>query len=508
MGGKFVVQTVKSYLMKRILLIMVLALVAMSTSSAQNIQTYESEEVQNSKKYQKGNIYQKDLLLYVDMLLTTHPYYADSAHSKTLIKQLKRMYKECAEITNAVDFRAYIAKIASALNDGHTAVPYWMTFDRVFPVRFIIDGDNPVIVDIAPEQQPELLGKQLKGINGCDFGDILKIARPLVSADNRVQFENSVKEYLMFAQFWPLLGFSDKVLSLEFSDGSRADIQSVGRNELKFVALQNGDAASHVTKKRNTLFDYTIFEKESICYLQFNQFADRLTHPNYPNLPRFDEFVCAMMTEIESKNIETLVVDLQYNGGGNSMLGNVLLSWLHPYDELRNMSAYVRISELLYACYPYYRDFTVGGKSLILGKLYDLWGFDHSAESKAEQAQQQDDSHHQLNLDKERIFGGNVVFVEGKDSFSSALLLLTLVRDNNVGTIVGHLPCGRPSHYGDVLYCKLPNTESLVTVSHKYFVRPNRELEHMEYLYPDYMLEPKCSDRDVVWEWIVENYAK
>ncbi len=494
--------------MKRILVIIVLALVGISTSFAQNIQTYQSEEVENSKKYQKGNIYQKDLLLYVDMLLTTHPYYADEAHAKGLLKQLNKMYKECAEVDDLVAFQAYIAKIASALYDGHTSVPYWMTFDRIFPVRFIIDGDNPVIVDVAPEQQPELLGKQLKSINGHDFGDILKLARPLVSADNRVQFENNIKEYLMFAQFWPLLGFDDKMLSIEFSDGCSADIQSVSRKELKFVTLQNGGSAAHVTAQRNTLFDYTILEKESICYMQFNQFADRLTHPNYPNLPRFDEFVRDMMTEIESKNIETLVVDLQYNGGGNSMLGNVLLSWLYPYDELRNMSAYVRVSVLLYACYPYYRDFTVGGNQLELGTLYDLWGFDHSAEYKEDATEQQDPSKHQLNLDREQIFDGNVVFVEGKGSFSSALLLLTLARDNNIGKIVGHLPCGRPSHYGDVLYCKLPNTGSLVTVSHKYFVRPNRALEHMEYLYPDHMLDPKCPDRDVVWEWVVENYAK
>ena len=492
--------------MKRILLIILSALMGVSALSAQNIPTYESDEVVNSKKYQKGNIYQKDLLLYVDMLLATHPYYADEAHAKELLRRLNKMYKECADIDDLVAFQVYIAKIASALNDGHTAVPYWMTFDRLFPVRFIIDGDNPVIVDVAPEQHRELLGKQLSSVNGRELCDILELARPMVSADNGVNFESTIREYLMFAQFWALLGYSDEVLKLEFADGSSVDIASIPRSELRIAVLQN-ENKRHITAQHNSLFDYTLFEKESICYMQFNQFADRITHPNYPNFPRFDEFVRDMMAEIESKNIETLVVDLQYNGGGNSVLGTVLLSWLYPYDELREMNAEVRISELLYASYPHYRDFTVGGNPLELGKLYDLWGFDHSAEYKTD-VTQQDPSKHQLNLDKNRIFEGNVVFVEGKGSFSSALLLLTLVRDNNIGTIIGHNAGGRPSHYGDLLYCKLPNTESLVTVSHKYFVRPNRELEHVEYLYPDYLLDPLCAERDVVWEWIVQNYAK
>lgn len=493
--------------MKRILLIILSSVIGVSALSAQNIPTYESHEVASSKKYQKGSIYQKDLLLYVDMLLSTHPYYADKAHADALLKRLNKMYKECADIDDAVEFQVYLAKIASALNDGHTSVPYWMTFKRLFPVRFIIDGDNPVVVDIAPEQQRELLGKQLKRVNGHEFCDILALARPIVSADNGVNFENNLKEYLMFSDFWALLGFSNEVLKLEFVDGSTADICSIGREELRIAMLQS-DNVHHVTAQHNSLFDYTIFEKESICYMQFNQFADRITHANYQQLPRFDEFVRDMMTEIESKNIETLVVDLQYNGGGNSMLGTVLLSWLYPYDELRNMSAEVRISELLYASYPHYRDFTVGGKPLEMGKLYDLWGFDHSADYSADVAQQQDPSKHQINLDREQIFDGNVIFVEGKGSFSSALLLLTLVRDNNIGTIVGHKAGGRPSHYGDVLYCKLPNSGSLVTVSHKYFVRPNRELEHEEYLYPDHVIESKSGERDLIWEWIVENYAK
>jgi hypothetical protein len=29
-----------------------------------------------------------------------------------------------------------------------------------------------------------------------------------------------------------------------------------------------------------------------------------------------------------------------------------------------------------------------------------------------------------------------------------------------------------------------------------------------EYLYPDHVLEPKSGERDVIWEWIVENYAR
>ena len=106
------------------------------------------------------------------------------------------------------------------------------------------------------------------------------------------------------------------------------------------------------------------------------------------------------------------------------------------------------------------------------------------------------------------MFKGNVVFIQGRDSFSSASLLLTLAQDNGIGTIIGERAGGKPCHYGDILYCTLPNTNTLVTVSHKYFIRPNRALEHAEYIEPDIVIDLDNPERDMAWEWIVENYGK
>lgn len=332
------------------------------------------------------------------------------------------------------------------------------------------------------------------------------MARPLVSADNDVNFEKLVTQYLMLTDFWSMLGMSDKELRLTFADGSSATIPAIHKSNLKVAQLQR-NTANRVTAQRGVLFDYTIFEEEGICYMQFNQFADRVTHPNYPQLARFDDTMRDMMAEMEAKGIETLVVDLQYNGGGNSSLGTVLLSWLQPYKETQNVDVTLRYSDLLCQHYPYYQNFTVEGKPLERGKTYDLWGFDHSKDYEVNY-EKQDSSQHIINLDPERVFKGNIVFIQGKDSFSSATLLLTLAQDNGIGIIIGERAGGKPCHYGDILYCTLPNTETLATVSHKYFIRPNRALVHADYIEPDVVLDLDNPERDEAWEWIVENYGK
>lgn len=494
-------------IMRHLLLIATSMLFSLAISYGQNIATIHNAKVENSEEYLNGNIFQKDLLLYIDMLGNTHPYYADSRHYAQLVKQGRKMYKECGKIADIGAFKVYLATFAASLNDGHTAISYWSRLDRLFPVRLVIDGNMPAIIDITSEEYKELLGKEVVGINGKSLKEILQKARTIVSADNDANFENMVKEYLMFTEFWALMGMSDEVMHLAFADGTAIDIEAIEKNELKPTQLQS-NTAGRITAQRNVLFDYTIYDDEGICYMQFNQFADRLTHPQYPQLARFDEFIRNMMSEIEEREIKTLVIDLQYNGGGNSQLGDVLLSWLHPHKETKRYGVDVRISELLYAYYPYYRKFTVGGEPLTLGELYDYMGFDHSKEYEIDYEAVQDPDNFIFNFDSSSLFNGNVIFIEGKNSFSSATLLLTLARDNGIGIIIGEPSGGKPSHYGDILYGTLPNTGTLVTVSHKRFIRPNRDLADREYIIPDVAIELNDKERDLVWEWIVSNYGR
>ena len=494
--------------MKRILLL-VIVLLGWGVAYGHNIVTYHDTEVEATEAYINGNNFQKDLLLYADMLGDTHPYFADSKHRAALDKRVRKLYKECGTLSNVAEFRILLTKLATSLNDGHTAIYNLAPSNTIFPVRLTIDGDAPIIVDLCAEGLNDILGKEVRSINGKSPKQILKQARELLSADNDVNFENLATEYLMLTNFWTMLGMSSQELHLTFADKSSTTVNAIDRywQGLKIVQLQQ-QQSNRVTAPRRVLFDYQIFDKEGVCYLQFNQFADRVTHPQMEQLARFDEFMSQMMADIEAKEINTLVVDLQYNSGGNSALGNVLLSWLKPFGEIEQYSADVRISELMLERYPYYKEFTYDGKPLELGRVYSAPEFDQNREVQSSGNISQDSTYHVLNLDPERIFKGDVIFIQGKDTFSSATLLLTTARDNGIGQIIGEVSGGKPSHYGDILFCILPNTTTTVTVSHKHFIRPNRAKVECEYLTPDVLIDTNNPDKDWIWEWVVANCTK
>ena len=76
-------------------------------------------------------------------------------------------------------------------------------------------------------------------------------------------------------------------------------------------------------------------------------------------------------------------------------------------------------------------------------------------------------------------------------------MLLANDRDHHVGTIIGSISTFSPSHYGDVLPFRLPNTGLLGSICSKYFVRPDAAVADERYLRPD--VEIDLEDKDAAW---------
>lgn len=78
----------------------------------------------------------------------------------------------------------------------------------------------------------------------------------------------------------------------------------------------------------------------------------------------------------------------------------------------------------------------------------------------------------------------NLVVLCDKYTYSSAANMLVWVRDGGLGTIIGEPSSGVPSHYGDIIYYILENSQLYGGVSHKKFIRPDQTNEE-KILMPD-----------------------
>ncbi len=103
-------------------------------------------------------------------------------------------------------------------------------------------------------------------------------------------------------------------------------------------------------------------------------------------------------------------------------------------------------------------------------------------------------------------------FLVGEGTYSSAIILASLVEDNNLFTTVGQPTRGRPSHYGETLVLKLPNSGIVCRISCKKFFRPDTSKDSENALYPDVIIWPSFEDykhgRDPVFEWVLQDAKK
>lgn len=459
---------------------MLIGIVNICSLPAQNTGSvsYHSPEVELSLSYINGNKFQRDLLLFFDLLKTTHPIFAPESIPPFDINEIcVAGYEWAAQCDSDKALWTYLQKTVSSLNDGHTTLYPDYNSSLIYPFMFLKIGDKYYLYTVTREFASSL-GKQIKSINRLPLSDVIQSFRPLFSSNNDADFEQKVKNQISFEILWENNPYRNtgSTLTLTFDDGTEIDIPAKSASDRDLVVLQTKWNPSSIRRHSNDLFRYEIIEDKSICYLQFNICEDqsslRLNLLNddrglstaqieqvLSKYPRFDMFLNKMFEEIKLKNIKTLVIDVRNNRGGNGSLCDVLLSWLKPDTEFIKGKSYSRLSPFWEKYYPqiakdYLEAFIQKGIAYSPEVLYDnqfisnivlsddgkytLYGLDY-------------DELFVRNRDTAKIFKGNVIFIQDEGTYSSAGQLITDARDNNIGIVIGSESAFTPCHYGDML---------------------------------------------------------
>lgn len=516
-----------------IISIMIVGLLPLQAQNIKNYNVYTDSLVINSNQYINGNIYQKDFLLYIDLLKTTHPEFAPGRFSSINIDSIsKEGYKWVAKCNLTDNLKVYLQSIASLINDGHTGVMPNLDKNYIYPFSLFFD-ENGTYLQLIDKNYESYLGKKIIKINHQPIEKIVESFRSQISSDNATSFYDKVKVYMQFYDPWRYIPYcmKDSSLIISFKDTNDIILKPMSSKTINYVSLQTKDAKDLITIENKKPFSYSILPEESICYLQFNKCTDnsdiryqlnarntKITEEmerELSQVPRFDTLVASMFDKMGEENINTLVVDVRNNGGGNSRLCDVLLSYLKPYDEMKSLSSQIRISNLWEEQFPImakeYKDiFEKENKELEKGRLYgdNEFNFENNDSSFFNNME----DYFQLNKDKNKIYRGNVVFIQSPKTFSSAGLLIMLAVDNNIGKVIGSKSSYKPCNYGDLLTWELPNTNIQGFISHKIFYRPDTTKCNETSIVPEINIQTTIEDmlngNDRCWDWVLEKYSK
>jgi hypothetical protein len=504
-----------------------------SQISAQIIyKEYRNPIIETTRMYQLGNNYQKDFLLFIDILKTTHPAFSPTLRMPlNLDSIINEGYQWAATCNSLSKFKIYLQKIASLLQDGHTFVIPDLDRNLLYPFQIFID-DQRVYLYLIDKVYQNYLGKQITHINNHPVFEVILSFIKKISCDNINFCLYQVVEYMMFFSQWKDSPFlrTDSSLILSFLDGDSIILKpgTFDHNNISKINTQQ-KINSMTNYDQNQLFFYTILKNENICYFQFNQCVDQSTlrYQKYISkveitqemeeelikYPRFDTLIANMFSEIKKQNIQTLIIDVRNNRGGNSKLCDILLSYLKPIKEMKSWHNYIRISSFMQEMYPiiykeYERKIIKNGQTIEMGMLYPINFNDNRKNISA--LEKRMSKYFIFNKNKSKIFTGNVIFIQGKSTFSSAGNLIVNAVDNKIGQVIGIKSVYKPCNYGDILGWQLPHTRIKGGVSFKIFNRPDENKCQDSYLFPDILIERHWQDflqeDDLCWKWIIEHY--
>lgn len=493
---------------------------------------YTNDKIVSLESYKSGNIFQKDFLLFSDMLNTCHPAFSRGRIPPFDIDSINSAgYDWSKKCTSTSQFYNYLQAILTRLNDGHTTLLPVVDENLIYPFILFKDNNYLYLKGINKEYESSL-GKRVIQINNQPALEVINSFRETISCDNSIGFYNKVNDFMQLYSIWKNHRYclSDSTLKLQFADMETISLKPITKKEIKLVTLPNKSSNSAIRENTKQPFIYKILPEKNICYLQFNSCLDQsslriqynqikerakipenILEKKLSKIPRFDVFLDTMFKQIREGNIQTLVIDVRNNSGGNSKLCDILLSWLKPHNEINQYKSLIRFSKLWEQNYPlladeYKQALINDKKTFVEGELYEC-SLLPNLTNKKESIFEKEKEYFRINTNRDLIFKGNIIFIQNARTYSSAGLLISTAMDNNIGIVIGSESAYSPCNYGDLLYWELPNTQIKGCMSHKIFIRPNITKCSESSLMPNVHLIPSwievMDNKDICWDWIL-----
>ena len=447
------------------------------------------------------NIYQNELMNFLMFLKEVHPAFL---LDKNIDERISLMAMDiCNHLSdksqwNLSKFQVWLNRLLTELQDAHSYVPLESSTLYPFIIRF---WEGEFYIHSTIPSHKDILGKVITHIDNQEISIIHKQLSQWTPSENPIKSGISGSYFLNIPSFLEAIGIdtSKGMLPMTFKDGSQVAffLEEKPQEMITFSSVSH-----QITGPKNIPFHYQIIN--DICYFQINAMIDRLSYQIgcrlmdkkaeeniLASLPSFEEFLKAMYAEINENQIQTLVIDMRYNGGGNSLLSDMLLETLLPDNiTFKPYQSFVRISDYLKETYPYYATIETGNNQLTnTDTLPDIKEWEIRKKLK-------------------QLFKGEVIFIQGQNTFSSANYLLTTIKDNGLFPVIGSNTSQKPTCFGDVIPILLPFTRTKAYISHSYFKRPCSDLDNEKTLYPDIFIpnpiEEKLEGKDACWDWIIK----
>ncbi|HVP36349.1 MAG TPA: S41 family peptidase [Terriglobales bacterium] len=433
-----------------------------------------------------------DLDFMFETLEAVHPNLYAYTNVSVIKKERENVKLRLNRPMTRIEFYKELAPLVALLKDGHTSVysPYeeWEQYKKqgglLFPFAVEITASHTYIQANYSTDTSITTGTELLSINGKSIQEIGTELTSYISGE-RQAFKNQLLSNGFGYRLWSTYRWEGP---FEVSIKTKRELPYF--TKVPGITIEDLKIKLNQTKKQKPeYYTYRYLPEFRAGLIDFLSFSD---------YNRFKEFLEKTFTQMKAEGAENLIIDIRKNGGGNSTLGDLLLTYLtdKPFNQISQMD--IKVSKQIKHYYRHFLPWYI--RWLPLQWIHPfgrkLWSTPEGGIATWEEKPVKPKTN-------KLLFTGKTYVLIGSNTFSSASMFASAVKDYQIGTLIGEETGGLATSYGDVYSFDLPDTRISVGVSHKRFVRPNGQDDGHGVL-PDYEASENPEDMDKGIDTVLE----
>ena len=393
-----------------------------------------------------------DVNVLFETIRQCHPNMCAYVSEEEVAAIRQRTYEAVGQPMTKQEFYWVVAFAVASLKNAHTfIVPLDEEFEaylngggKYFPLNLRYDRGRIILSTVQVQDLPT--GAELLFINGEHATSVFdRFARTRAAERHNSNYQATVQAaplYLWMAGYdasrpleLEVQTFDGKSLRYELDSAARTDIVAAKRKNQELLGRKN--------------YSFRLLPEHNVGLIELNLLIE-------DRAERFDAFLRETFKKLSDQHVSHLIIDLRRNPGGNSSLGDMLISYLTDAPIRQAELEMVRMSPLLRASagadIESIEKEYLGGQEAKDGEVYTYCPLEVKPSSVS------------------CPFRGHVYLLIGSGNYSSAVLLASAMKHYRLATIVGEETGDPTAQYGNILWFSLPNSGLKVGVAAKYFV--------------------------------------
>ena len=445
---------------------------------------------------------------------------------------------DCSRETFILSLRRYLA----AFNNEHARIEYDpkpVNSTALYPFKVQYAGKELFVSDISRAYDPSLIGQRITAINDLPVSEVEKRLFAYIGAENPFVRRAALEPFgYSQPEMYRIVGLTSPVsnqVKLEFASHPQALISPMRQEIVPWQRVAG--PPDFLTGCLPHQYDCRIFAEQRLAYLQFNACFDKTAildglhmvnpwvrplvrawlgfefHRKKPNTvldgiydpsrPVLKDYLSSAFKNINQHGVTNLIIDLRYNGGGESELCKQLIYFLTTRTNLAGPREFAYDPEVL-AYYDPKESHAIRSWYLKkLGREPQSGELLPSPDQEEPFFAREIDRQSPYYVPPDRpVYGGKIVVLANQHTHSAASLLAGFMQDTHLAVIIGTTTANNPTGPTGMTPFKLPHSGILVSLPTRYLERALPS--NGDVLQPDYWVENSMSDsetgRDAVFE--------